>query len=219
MTINTAKFHVNLIKNCKKWRYQVMHQIYCSTVRNSYIGIEFQYYFGIGEGFCVTKKDFIAIDFMNGDIIINDAIRILSQKKLQRVHTMFCSFDKTCQTGNVAEITKLLPKSLENIEMNYPISPDHFYALATNIQNDSAKLVLYINSLDLHLLERFVDIPPTQQECAYNLLLPLAKAGHPFEPPFIELPTDEDLEPTYEALRIVAAIHKPMPLMLEDAVA
>jgi hypothetical protein len=55
----------------------------------------------------------------------------------------------------------------------------------------------------------------------YNLLLPLAKAGRSFEPPFIELHTDEDLdlEPTYEALGIVAAIHKPMPLMLEEGVA
>ena len=63
-----------------------------------------------------------------------------------------------------------------------------------------------------------MDVPATKQECAYNLLLPLAKAGHPFEPPFIELHTDEDLEPTYEALRIVAAIHNPLTLMLEDCV-
>jgi hypothetical protein len=62
MTINTAKFQANLIKNCKKWRYQLMHQIYCSAVKNAYIGIEFQHYFGIGEGFCLNKKDFIAVD-------------------------------------------------------------------------------------------------------------------------------------------------------------
>ena len=62
-------------------------------------------------------------------------------------------------------------------------------------------------------------LPSTHQEYAYNLLLPLAKARRPFEPPFIDLHTNEDLEPTYETLRIVAAIHKPMPLMLEDGVA
>ena len=156
---------------------------------------------------------------MNGDILVGNATNRLSQSNFQRVRTVYCSFDKTCQTQNVAEIAKLLPKSLKEIGINNPLSPEHFYALATNIQNDSAKLDLYINSWHFHSLGRFAHVPPTQQECAYNLLLPLAKASQPFEPPFIELHTDEDLEPTYEALRIVAAIHKPMPLMLEDGVA
>jgi hypothetical protein len=97
MTINTAKFHANLIKNCKKWRYQVMHQIYCSVVRNTYIGIEFQYYFGIGQGFCVNKKDFIAVDFMTGDIVISDFQHWKHEEDLIKATIKeYLFFDKEC---------------------------------------------------------------------------------------------------------------------------
>jgi hypothetical protein len=97
MTINTAKFHANLIKNCKKWRYQVMHQIYCSAVQNSYIGIEFQYYFGIGKGFCVDKKDFIAVDFMTGEIIISDFQHWKHEEDLIKATIKeYLFFDKDC---------------------------------------------------------------------------------------------------------------------------
>ena len=89
-----------------------------------------------------------------------------------------------------------------DINIGKPISPDHFYAFVRNTNEDKT---YHLNEGSLSSWGcRFEDVPATQQECAYNLLLPLAKAGRSFEPPFIELHTDEDLEPTYEALRIVA---------------
>lgn len=97
MTINTNNFAKNLINNCKKWRYQVMHQIYCSGVKKSYVAIEFQHYFGVGEGFCHESRDFIAIDFMTGDIVISDFQHWKHEEDLIKATIKeYLFFDKEC---------------------------------------------------------------------------------------------------------------------------
>ena len=155
-------------------------------------------------------------------IVPADAIKLLSTHSFPQLRYMDFDFDKSCQSEEIGEIARFLPARLNSIGLSLsPISNNYLVAFVSSIQFSEFAISIHLESIyrtagftnEQHLL------PSTHQEYAYNLLLPLAKAGCPFEPPFIELHTDEDLEPTYEALRIVAAIHKPMPLMLEDGVA
>lgn len=77
--------------------------------------------------------------------------------------------------------------------------------LATHINGDKAEY--WLNA------DNWYKSPDNLQKFtthAYNLLFPLAKAGYPFEPPFIQLHTDEDLELVYTQLRSVAA-YSQMP--------
>ena len=149
-----------------------------------------------------------------------DAIKLLSTHSFPQLRGMSFSFDEKCQSEEVSEIARFLPTQLNEVNISSN-NHDHLVTFMLNTQLADLAINIYIESIyrsagfenKQHLL------PSTHQEYAYNLLLPLAKAGQPFEPPFIDLHTNEDLEPTYETLRIVAAIHKPMPLMLEDGVA
>jgi hypothetical protein len=159
---------------------------------------------------------------MGAEIYVEDAISVLSNNTFNQLRSVSCGFDKDCQSQDVIKIAQLLPKNFKKINISDPISPDQFYYFATNINNGVVNLSIdvwyYVTRYTSSKDERFVDLPPTQQECAYNLLLPLAIAGHPFEPPFIELHTDEDLEPVYAQLRTVPK-YGQMPFEDKDGVA
>ncbi len=153
-------------------------------------------------------------------ILASSSIEILSETAFPQLKHFRSSSFQNCNDLDIANISRGLPTKTERISIDCPISPERFLILVSNAKNSYATFELAIDAWYRHPCPG-ITLSPTQQEHAYNLLLPLAKAGRSFEPPFIELHTDEDLdlEPTYEALRIVAAIHKPMPLMIEDGVA
>ena len=165
----------------------------------------------VAENRCSSLSFFVtSVPNHSYSVLVEDAIRVLSQNSFGSLHDVNCSFDKTCTKEDVAHIAQLLPENLKRIDFYNPISPDQFLAITTNTSECKATYSLSIDNwyrIPAYQPTRdatFADVPPTQQECAYNLLLPLAKAGHPFEPPFIELHTDEDLEPVYTQLRSVA---------------
>ncbi len=149
-----------------------------------------------------------------------DAIKLLSTYSFPQLRSMDFYFEKKCQSEEVSEIAQFLPTQLNQVYIGSS-NHDHLVTFMLNTQLKNLTINVFIEGIcpyaeytnEQHLL------PSTIKKYAYNLLLPLAKAGQPFEPPFIDLHTNEDLERTYETLRIVAAIHKPMPLMLEDGVA
>ena len=149
-----------------------------------------------------------------------DAIKLLSTHNFPQLQGMFFNFDENCQSEEVSEIAKFLPTQLNEVNIS---SNNHDHLVTFMLNTQLANLTINISIESIYRSAEFTNeqhlLPSTHQEYAYNLLLPLAKARRPFEPPFIDLHTNEDLEPTYETLRIVAAIHKPMPLMLEDGVA
>lgn len=147
------------------------------------------------------------------DILAEHAEEILSRTIFPRLRGIDCSFDKDCSEEYVARIAGFLPAQHLDINIGKPISPENFYAFVRNT-NDDKKYHFYEGSFSSRGC-RFVDVPATQQECAYNLLLPLAKAGRSFEPPFIELHTDEDLEPVYAQLRTVAT-YAQMPFAEDE---
>jgi hypothetical protein len=143
-------------------------------------------------------------------ILASKAIEILSHTKFQQLEGLMCDFYKYCDNEDVAKIARLLqerrgqelPEQL-SISINRTISSDHFWAFASNIEVDKMMYWMYggqVNPEDPLL--------PTHQESAYGLLLPFAKAGRPFEPPFINFPTIEDLEPVYGRLRLEAEAHR-----------
>jgi hypothetical protein len=147
------------------------------------------------------------------DILAEHAEEILSRTIFPRLRGINCSFDKDCSEEYVARIAGFLPAQHLDINIGKPISPDHFYAFVRNTNEDKT---YYLNEGSLSSWGcRFVDVPATQQEYVYDLLLPLAKAGQPFEPPFIELHTDEDLEPVYAQLRTVAT-YAQMPFAEDE---
>lgn len=136
-------------------------------------------------------------------------IEIFSTVNFSKLNSIVCSFDNDCSINNVDTIARLLPKNL-TININSPITSDQLLALTNHINGDKTEYLLYTYNWHYNEDEKF------NIEKAFNLLLPFAKSGKNFEPPFIEIYSNEDLEPAYEALRLVATIHKPMPLMLED---
>lgn len=82
VTITSKKWQQNLINNCKKWRYQALHHLYCTDnefdfVSNQnlgyFFGIEFQEYIrDVEEPYFTNRKDFIAINFLTQEVICSD---------------------------------------------------------------------------------------------------------------------------------------------------
>ncbi len=149
---------------------------------------------------------------------------LLSWHKFPQLYWVSCEFTKDRTIEDVLEIAQLLPDKALHIIIQRPISPDHFWVFAGNLKDEKMQCKMYMDHWyrwpDNPGCNQFFTPPPTQQEYAYQLLLPFAKAGRSFESPFIELHTDEDLEPVYEKLRIVASLHKqPEFLMIEDGAA
>ena len=82
VTITSKNWQKNLISNCKKWKYQALHHLYCTDSDfdfNSnqnlgyFFGIEFQEYIREAEEpYFTNNKDFIAINFITGSVICSD---------------------------------------------------------------------------------------------------------------------------------------------------
>lgn len=149
----------------------------------------------------------------------NKVIEVLSSTTFSQLNSLQCFFAEDCSIEKVSQIAQLLPKTIRDVNINNSISPEHLWAFSSNLKSEKATCYIYIGSL-YHYQNNDQLLRPTQQEYAYELLYPFAKAGRSFESPFIELHTDEDLEPVYEKLRIVASLHKqPEFLMIEDGAA
>ena len=169
---------------------------------------------------CIYPTSCVDPSFTHEAYEAADAIKLLSTYSFPQLRSMDFYFEKKCQSEEVSEIAQFLPTQLNQVYIGSS-NHDHLVTFMLNTQLKNLTINVFIEGIcpyaeytnEQHLL------PSTIKKYAYNLLLPLAKAGQPFEPPFIDLHTNEDLERTYETLRIVAAIHKPMPLMLEDGVA
>ena len=138
-------------------------------------------------------------------ILASSAIEILSETTFPQLKHFRSSSFQNCNDLDIANISRSLPAKTERISIDCPISPERFLILVSNVKNSGATFELAIDAWYRHHCPG-ITLPPTQQEHAYNLLLPLAKAGRFFEPPFIELGADEDLdlEPVYTQLRSVA---------------
>lgn len=156
-------------------------------------------------------------DWNNFEVSPYVAVEVLSRVHLPQLNYIICSFDKNCSVESIKKIAKFLPDNV-SIDIQTPIAANQFLALISSVNNIETKYFLHVdnwyqyqNNSDI-----YNTLPPTQQEFAYELLLPLAKSGRNFDPEIIHLHSDENLEAVYESLRLVAAIHKPMPLMLED---
>jgi hypothetical protein len=82
LLISSQRWQQNLINNCKKWRYQALHHLYCTDnefdfVSNQnlgyFFGIEFQEYIrDVEEPYFTNNKDFIAINFLTQEVICSD---------------------------------------------------------------------------------------------------------------------------------------------------
>jgi hypothetical protein len=136
-------------------------------------------------------------------ILASSAIEILSETTFPQLRHFRSSSFQNCNDLDIANISRSLPANTELISIYCPISPERFLILVSNVKNSDATFELAIDAWYRHPCPG-ITLPPTQQELAYNLLLPLAKAGRSFEEPFIELGIDEDLEPVYTQLRSVA---------------
>lgn len=118
-----------------------------------------------------------------------DAIKLLSTHSFPQLRGMSFSFDEKCQSEEVSEIARFLPTQLNEVNIS-SINHDHLVTFMFNTQLADLTINISIESIyrnagftnEQHLL------PSTQQEFVYDLLLPLAKARRPFEPPFIDLP-------------------------------
>lgn len=160
-----------------------------------------------------------------GQVLVQDLVRALPRTNFSNLFRVYFSLDQKCTTEDVAQIAQLLPRCKE-LCITQPISPEHFCIIAVNTRNLSAQYILDVDTWyrrvqyaqeGMHSLdERFYSLPGKQQECVFSLLLPLVQKGIGFEPPFIEISSDENLESVYESLRIAAAIYRPAPLMLEN---
>lgn len=123
-TINSANFIKNFTNNCKKWRYQLIHQYYCSKARYIHLGVEFQERI-INEdgstGFS-NNKDFLAVDFLTGEIIIDDIAKNFPElsttaKEIIQDHLYFDkSITEEVWLATVKEIWGIVVDAKSNLE-------------------------------------------------------------------------------------------------------
>lgn len=160
-------------------------------------------------------------------IYIDNIINIFSSTNFLQLEAICLGFCEDCNEIKVAQLAKLIPSQVKDIFMDCALSPEHLFTLANNSRHFDVKYTCNLDYWYYHIdgngdfrQENFVILPEDKKQYAYELLYPFAKAGRSFESPFIELHTDEDLEPVYEKLRIVASLHKqPEFLMIEDGAA
>jgi hypothetical protein len=104
------------------------------------------------------------------------------------------------------------PKTIRYTSLFSPVSPEQFLAFVSSLP--AACEISMLNTAYGwgigNLAQQnggYAAVPNTFEECVFNLLEPLAKAGKPFQPPFIDFGDHHsfDLEPVYERLRLITA--------------